>query len=247
MKNKFSWKFFVAIILIIISAIFYIINYFIFKDTRNLFFYLIIDTAFLPIDVLLVTIVIDNLLSRREKKSMLNKLNMVIGVFFSEVGTKLLSYLNNYYENIKNISDELNKINSWNKKDFIRFKSNIVKNEAMFILNSNEEENLKTFLGSKRDFLLRLLENPNLLEHETFTELLRAVFHLTEELVSRNSFENQPKSDLEHIKLDIRRAYLLLIKEWISYMQYLKTSYPYLYSLALRQNPFNKNPKIIIE
>lgn len=31
---------------------------------------------------------------------------------------------------------------------------------------------LRNFLSGKRDFLLRLLENPNLLEHESFTELL---------------------------------------------------------------------------
>ncbi|MBE0634895.1 two pore domain potassium channel family protein, partial [Candidatus Bipolaricaulota bacterium] len=42
------------------------------------------------------------------------------------------------------------------------------------------------FLDDKRDFLLRLLENPNLLEHEAFTALLRAVLHVTEELWYRD-------------------------------------------------------------
>jgi len=47
---------------------------------------------------------------------------------------------------------------------------------------------LKGYVISKRDFLLRLIENPNLLEHETFTELLLAYFHLIEELVPGWSF-----------------------------------------------------------
>ena len=94
--------------------------------------------------------------------------------------------------------------------------------------------------------LFRLLENPNLFEHKTFTELLWAVFHMTEELTCRSSFENQPESDLKHIQGDFIRAYNLLIKEWVSYLEHLKISYPYLYSLAVRQNPFNKEADVIV-
>ena len=43
--------------------------------------------------------------------------------------------------------------------------------------------------GQKRDFLLRLLENPNLLEHDSFANLLLAVFHLTEELAQRRDLD----------------------------------------------------------
>ncbi|GEM_PF-6299397 len=41
---------------------------------------------------------------------------------------------------------------------------------------------VRDLLISKTAFLLRLMENPNLLEHEQFTPLLMATFHLTEEL-----------------------------------------------------------------
>ena len=37
----------------------------------------------------------------------------------------------------------------------------------------------------------------------------------------------------------MQRGYVLLIKEWLAYMAHLKTSYPYLFSLALRTNPFD--------
>jgi hypothetical protein len=65
-------------------------------------------------------------------------------------------------------------------------------------------------------------------------------------MANRKSFKNQPESDLKHVEIDIKRAYVLLIKEWLSYMEYLKGSYPYLYSLAIRQNPFDKNATITI-
>jgi hypothetical protein len=42
------------------------------------------DFGFLFIDVLLVLLIIERLLASREKKSILQKLNMVIGTFFSD-------------------------------------------------------------------------------------------------------------------------------------------------------------------
>ena len=102
----------------------------------------------------------------------------------------------------------------------------------------------KIFLQKNRKFLLALLENPNLLEHETFTDLLRAVFHLTEELDKRNNMYQLPKSDYEHLRKDVERAYNLLIDEWLDYMEHLKNNYPYLFSLAMRTNPFDPNQTI---
>jgi hypothetical protein len=39
--------------------------------------------------------------------------------------------------------------------------------------------------------------------------------------------------------VDIRRAYHLLLREWLGYMAHLHADYPYLFSLAVRTNPFN--------
>ena len=46
-------------------------------------------------------------------------------------------------------------------------------------------------------------------------------------------------SDREHLAGDVQRGYVLLIKEWLAYMSHLKSRYPYLFSLALRTNPFD--------
>jgi len=100
-------------------------------------------------------------------------------------------------------------------------------------------EGLRNFLREKRGFLLNLLQNPNLLEHESFTELLWAVFHLTEELVYRKNIKKTNSADLDHLMGDIRRAYGLIINEWLQYMEHLKEDYPYLFSLAVRTNPFD--------
>jgi hypothetical protein len=83
------------------------------------------------------------------------------------------------------------------------------------------------------------VENPNLLEHESFTDLLMSVFHLTEELAHRGDFSTLPDTDYRHLAEDIKRAYKSLLSEWLEYMKYIRTSYPYFYSLAVRANPLN--------
>ena len=80
-----------------------------------------------------------------------------------------------------------------------------------------------------------------MLEHESFTELLWAVFHLAEELSHRPTVSELPDSDYDHLSGDIRRAHQLLVREWLSHMEHLKSDYPYLFSLAVRTNPFDPN------
>jgi hypothetical protein len=91
------------------------------------------------------------------------------------------------------------------------------------------------------------LENPNLLEHETFTDLLWAVFHLTKELEGRKELKNLSLKDSEHLIGDLKRAYRSLIMQWMFYMQHLKADYPYLFSLAMRTNPFDTGATIEVK
>ena len=107
-------------------------------------------------------------------------------------------------------------------------------------------DRLKAFLAEKRMFLLTLLENPNLLEHDRFTDLLWAVTHLDEELEARTSFIGLPDKDLEHLAVDIQRMYDHLASEWLDYVQHLKSRYPYLFSLVLRTHPFQEQQSPII-
>jgi len=94
--------------------------------------------------------------------------------------------------------------------------------------------------------MVRLLENPVILEHQSFTGLLQSVFHLTEELERRKNLDALPAADIEHLAGDINRVYRLISGEWLSYMKYLKNNYPYLFSLAIRTNPFDENASAVI-
>lgn len=236
-----------GIVLVLLSGVLYLMHYFIFRDAHHIFIYMLGDIAFLPIEVLLLTLIVDRVLRIREKRAMLDKLNMVIGAFFSEVGLNLIHHFSCFDLNIENIKKELSGIGRWNDKDFIKINALLRKFKYSVSCKAGNLEEMKAFLTSKRPFLLRLLENPNLLEHERFTELLWAVFHLTEELEYRNDLKNNPETDFDHISGDIKRAYVVLISEWLSYTKHLKNNYPYLFSLASRMNPFDESASPVIE
>lgn len=241
-----NWRVLLGCSLMALSAFFYLIHYAIFRDAHHIFLYLIGDIAFVFVQVLMVTLIIDQLLSVREKRAMLNKMNMVIGAFFSEVGTQLLKSFSDFASHEDQIKKDLFENNDWSNKTFSNINKHLKGYDYRVESQKGDLEGLKNFLLEKRDFLLGLLENPNLLEHESFTELLWAVFHLTEELAFRPGLKQLPETDYGHLSGDIKRAYVLLISEWLAYMKHLRDNYPYLFSLAARMNPFNPHASPIV-
>jgi len=182
----------------------------------------------------------------REKQALLQKLNMVVGVFFSEVGDHLIGNLICALDNRDEIFDCLAVKQSWSARDFKQARLCAANVRINAECKGVDLEKLRAFLIGKRGFLLRLLENPNLLEHEYFTDLMWAVFHLAEELEARTDIKNLPESDREHLAIDIQRVYGSLVVEWVSYLEHLKNKYPFLFSLVLRTHPFQAEPSPVV-
>ena len=236
---RLGWKTWLAISLVIISFVLFLIMWGIFSVRRDDEIFLFFEAlALLPIEVLLVTLVIDGLLKSKDKQTRLEKMNMVIETFFSEVGSELVRRFLRFDRNSK-IGENLNITAEWTDSQYLSAKSSLDSFDCDVHCDPADLVSLRDFVAQKRQFLLTLLANPNLLEHESFTELLRATFHLIEELISRKDLETVSKADREHLAGDIRRVYLLLNAQWLDYMLHLKHNYPYLYSLAVRTNPFN--------
>ena len=228
-----------SVTLIMLSALLYSLYYYMYKDTNEMLTWFLMSAAFLPFNVLVVTFIIEGIISERDKLVMLKKLNMVIGVFYSEVGTTLLRLLSSYNTDTRQFSSDLIFSSQWTPQEFNAAVKKVKNYEYKIDSRVGNLDDLKVFLSSKRDFLLRLLENPNLLEHETFTDLMWAVFHLNDELFHRDHMTGLHTADYYHLTNDIKRAYSLLLTEWLTYMSHLKVDYPYIYSLAVRTNPFD--------
>ena len=185
---------------------------------------------------------------KRGKQIRLEKLNIIIGFFFSETGTLLLKMFTNYDHKLDPSVRQAFMINSqWNDNDYASLKNQ----RPGFHLGIDDQNirfvEIKKFLNEKGEVLLRLLENPTLQEHEEFTELIIAILHLKEELTARNQVKKLSGTDRKHLAGDCRRVYIQLVDHWINYIQFIQKRYPFLFSLAVRQNPFDIDASVEIQ
>lgn len=228
-----------AVALIAISTLTYFIHYLIFHDPHHIFIFLVGDIAFVFLEVFLVVLVIERLLTRREKQPMLNKLNMIAGAFFSEVGNRLLSELVKCYERQDVICPCLDIGPQWGRKEYKKALEFVHHFQDKPVCSNIDLDKLRDFLVEKRPFILRLIENPNVLEHEHGSNLLWAVLHLTEALEARSRLGDLTEDDREYLSDSIQRVYRLMAAEWINYVHYLQSSHPFLFSLTLKTHPFH--------
>ncbi len=241
------WLLPISLVFIGLSLVTYVVHYLIYRDARSIFFYLIMDVGFLFLNVLVVIVFIERLLARREKEAMLEKLNMVIGAFFSEVGLELLRRLSACVGHAEDLKALCGIHPEWKHADFARAEGAAAAFPYEVTLSPATLRELRAFMGRERDFMVRLLENPSLLEHDRFTDLLWAVFHLAEELEFREGdLEGLPAPDLRHLEGDARRAYAAVTVEWLVHAEHLKDNYPFLFSLAARIDPFGERPSAAI-
>ena len=238
--------------MIILIIIIYGSNYLVLGDAEHIISYIWTHLGFIPVDILLVAFILDEIIEKKEKEAMLEKLDMLMSTFFSEVGNELINQLStaNKYkastENLKSIKD-------WDESDYdnklaelkgasLDFQANIPPEEREEFL-----ENLRMFLSSKREFIINLINNPNLLEKEEFTELINAILHLDEELEHRKDLNLVTDTDFGHLNGDMKRVYDKLVYEWVYYLKYLYKHYPYMIALVVRTNPFDADADVYVK
>lgn len=226
------------LLLLFSSVVIYSIQILVFHRVGETEFYFLQDMAFLPISVLLVTLGLNTVIVRQERKDKKEKVSVVINEFFAETGTELVIALRGHIANLEGIEPKLRLAADWQDKDFSGSIDALGKYSFRAELMQTDLDLLRDTMVNKKDHILRLFENANLMEQDRFTGMLWAVYHVYDELRSRESLSDLPSSDIQHLNLDIQRAFQILLIEWIESMRLLKKKYPYLYSLAVRKCPF---------
>ncbi len=125
--------------------------------------------------------VVEYFIAERESAVRLRKMNMLVGVFFSEIGTSLLRIFSAVDPEIGEIREALVISTTWSDTDFASAGSVISGHKPLIRSTSLDLPDLNRFLSQNKTLMLAMLENPYLIEHDTFTELMQALFHLTEE------------------------------------------------------------------
>jgi len=248
MKADLSWKVIVGVAFVTLSLLLMTIHFLIFQDSHYLFIYLLADLAFIPVEVLCVTLIIDSLLTSRERQQRMEKLNMVIGIFFSRVGTPLIGrFVKADTDTLALRAQMAAGPGGWTGDRFRAVGKGLASWKCAIDPGRVDRDSLREFLIGNEAFLLSIVENPMVFEHESFTDLILALTHLYEELKARGDLTRLPPSDIAHLMGDMERVYSRLVPEWLKYMEYLERSYPYLFSLALRTNPFNEAASVVVE
>ena len=231
---------------IALSAILYYAHFLFFNDSHHIFIYLLGDIAFLPIEVLLVSVIFHKVIEDKDKKERLKKVNMVLSVYFSEAGVELMQFFSREDDHLSDFREFLLIKPQWNTRDYKNALKNLKGINHHLSFSGSCLISLSEFLAAHRDLFLKLLENPFLVEHETFTDLIMSLSHAEQELSSRKDLLNLNENDYRHLMTDIERAYKLLLVEWLLYMNHLWKSYPFLYSFSIRTNPFDPNAEVEI-
>lgn len=251
MSKRLSWKVKFSIVMVLLIIIIYGSNYLVLGDAEHIISYVWTHLGFIPVDILLVAFLLDEIIEKKEKEAMLEKLDMLMSTFFSEVGNELISQLSSVNKH-KASTDNLKSIKNWDEKDFDKklaeLKGTSIDFNADVPVEQREEflENLRTLLVDKREFIINLINNPNLLEKEEFTGLINAILHLDEELEHRTDLALVNDTDFGHLNGDMQRVYDKLVYEWVYYLKYLHKYYPYMIALIIRTNPFDETANVYV-
>ena len=176
--------------------------------------------AFLPLEIFIVVLIIERIVDQSQRKVKLQKLNMVLGAFFNDVGNHLLHSLLDNFDNKAEISRHLDLKDSWGKKEFQAAADYADKLKIEIDHHDMNLAELKVFFAQKREFLMTLLGNPRPLEHDHFTDFAggRSPTWMkgTNPGIRWKTCPNPTSSILPAISK--RSLYGRLVVEWLDYM-----------------------------
>jgi len=105
---------------------------------------------------------------------------MLIGVFYSGIGISLLRKFSAADPACDRIRCALVVSGSRTDKNFT--KAGAILAQYTPVIRDLDLPELNRFLSQNKPLVLSLLENPYLIEHDTFTELMQVLFHATGKL-----------------------------------------------------------------
>lgn len=230
--KKIRYYFVISFILIALSAVMFLIHYLVFGQALNTAYYSLMNLCFIPINSLVVTIILEKFIDYRAKKDRIEKINMLVGIFFTEVGGKLMHLIIDSDKDAKNYITNFEDLNNIKK----------CLNEYDYKVDMNNIDlcSIKNILLENNNLFVTLISNENVFQHQIFTDLLMSVVHLRDEIIFMEK-DDSLELNINHLENDVIRVYKNISIQWISYLEYLNKSYPFLYDNAIRINPFKFN------
>lgn len=149
----------IATVLTLLAIVLHAIHVLIFRDLHHVAIYGFGDIAFLPIEILVVSLVVDQVLKERERQATLHKMKMVIGTFFSALGQPLLEQMCFVLEDDSEVRLCLAVDPAWTAERILEAEGKIPDLRIKVRPSREDMEALRELLTEHRDFLLGLLQN----------------------------------------------------------------------------------------
>ena len=226
-------------LLVVLTVVFTGVYYLIFHDMQEMYDNMIKTIINTPFNILVTGSLFNYILNRKENKKEEKQVNMLIDIFYNEIGNKVLEIIIKSDDCIEDIREFALIKDYWEEEEYQELFDKFDNFEYCIDLEKIDLGLLKKTLEDETPMIMDLMTNPNLQKNDEFNKIVMSVFHLKSELDDRYGETNMQEYEKIHIKRDIDVVYRVLAGKWVDYMYHLKEFYPQLFIKALINSPFD--------
>jgi len=225
-------------LMLALSAAAYTLHYLLFRDLHHILIFFFHDLAFLPLEVVLVSLVFEKLLSRSRSDEYHGKITMLESVFFSESGCDLLLYLHSCDPNGSQLRERLALDACWGKREYAAAAAFLKRYPFKIDSEKLDFYGIHYHLSTRHAYLLKIIDNPALMEHEDFTDLILDIYLLWEELDGHDDLYSLPPDARARLCELVNSIYTLLTDEWLDNARNIQEHQPARLNKIIQSNPF---------
>ena len=175
------------LLLLCASALLYAIHYLIFRDLHHLAIFGLHELAFVPLEVILVTLGLDQLVEKTHREEARSKVSIIETLYFNESGGTMLRYLTSFDPDAARLRELLQVTEDWHSSDFRQAIRQLKSYPFLLDLDRIDFFGLHYHLSQRHEYYRSMLENPALTQSEAFTEMIMKIYLLWEELDGRTN------------------------------------------------------------
>ena len=226
------------LLLLCASALLYAIHYLIFRDLHHLAIFGLHELAFVPLEVILVTLGLDQLVEKTHREEARSKVSIIETLYFNESGGTMLRYLTSFDPDAARLRELLQVTQDWRSSDFRQAIRQLKSYPFLLDLDRIDFFGLHYHLSQRHEYYRSMLENPALTQSEAFTEMIMKIYLLWEELDGRTNLYQLPEKDRNDLAELLHEIYRELTEYWLDNVYNHSIHNRFRLHRAVESNPF---------
>lgn len=226
------------LLLLCASALLYAIHYLIFRDLHHLAIFGLHELAFVPLEVILVTLGLDQLVEKTHREEARSKVSIIETLYFNESGGTMLRYLTSFDPDAARLRELLQVTEDWHSSDFRQAIRQLKSYPFLLDLDRIDFFGLHYHLSQRHEYYRSMLENPALTQSEAFTEMIMKIYLLWEELDGRTNLYQLPEKDRNYLAELLHEIYRELTEYWLDNVYNHSIHNRFRLHRAVESNPF---------